>query len=110
MACCGEVPTLEILAAVELLRRHTPELKVRVVNMVDLMKLQPPSEHPHWLSDRHFDALFTVEKPIIFAFHGYPCSSTGSPTGSPTGAPDTTTSMCVAIRKRARPLRPSTCA
>ena len=72
MACCGDVPTLETLAAVELLRRHLPELKVRVVNVVNLMKLQPSSEHPHGLSDRDFDALFTKDKPIIFAFHGYP--------------------------------------
>ena len=72
MACCGDVPTLETLAAVELLRQHLPELKVRLVNVVDLMKLQPPSEHPHGLSDRDFDALFTKDKPIIFAFHGYP--------------------------------------
>jgi xylulose-5-phosphate/fructose-6-phosphate phosphoketolase len=72
MACCGDVPTLETLAAVELLRKHLPELKVRVINVVDLMKLQPASEHPHGLSDRDFDALFTKDKPIIFAFHGYP--------------------------------------
>ena len=72
MACCGDVPTLETLAAVKLLRQHAPELKIRVVNVVDLMTLQPPSEHPHGLSDRDFDALFTVDKPIIFAFHGYP--------------------------------------
>ena len=72
MACCGDVPTLETLAAVELLRQHAPELKIRVVNVVDLMTLQPPSEHPHGLPDRDFDALFTVDKPIIFAFHGYP--------------------------------------
>ena len=72
MACCGDVPTLETLAAVELLRQHAPELKIRVVNVVDLMTLQPPSEHPHGLADRDFDALFTVDKPIIFAFHGYP--------------------------------------
>ena len=72
MACCGDVPTLETLAAVELIRRHLPELKVRVVNVVNLMKLQPQSEHPHGLSDRDFDALFTKDKPIIFAFHGYP--------------------------------------
>ena len=72
MACCGDVPTLETLAAVELLKRHAPELKVRVINVVDLMKLQPPSEHPHGLNDRDFDALFTTDKPIIFAFHGYP--------------------------------------
>ena len=72
MACCGDVPTLETLAAVDLLRRHAPELKIRVINVVNLMKLQPSSEHPHGLSDRDFDALFTTEKPIIFAFHGYP--------------------------------------
>jgi xylulose-5-phosphate/fructose-6-phosphate phosphoketolase len=72
MACCGDVPTLETLAAVDLLRRYTPELKVRVVNIVDLMRLQPPSEHPHGISDRDFDALFTANKPVIFAFHGYP--------------------------------------
>jgi xylulose-5-phosphate/fructose-6-phosphate phosphoketolase len=72
MACCGDVPTLETLAAVKLLRGYFPELKIRVINVLDLMKLQPPSEHPHGLSDRDFDALFTREKPIIFAFHGYP--------------------------------------
>jgi len=72
MACCGDVPTLETLAAVQLLRSHVPELKVRVVNVVDLMRLQPPNEHPHGLSDYDFDVLFTRDKPIIFAFHGYP--------------------------------------
>ncbi|WP_010582110.1 phosphoketolase family protein [Schlesneria paludicola] len=72
MACCGDVPTLETLAAVDLLRENLPELKIRVINIVDLMKLQPQSEHPHGLSDRDFDALFTKDKPIIFAFHGYP--------------------------------------
>jgi xylulose-5-phosphate/fructose-6-phosphate phosphoketolase len=72
MACCGDVPTLETLAAVELLREHLPELKIRVVNVVDLMKLQPAEEHPHGLADRDFDSLFTPDKPIIFAFHGYP--------------------------------------
>ncbi len=72
MACCGDVPTLETLAAVDLLRHHAPELKIRVVNVVDLMTLQPSSEHPHGLSDHDFDALFTPDKPIIFAFHGYP--------------------------------------
>ncbi len=72
MACAGDVPTLETLAAVELLRLHFPTLKVRVVNVVDLMTLQPQSEHPHGLSDRDFDTLFTSSKPIIFAFHGYP--------------------------------------
>ena len=72
MACAGDVPTLETLAAVSLLRRHLPELKVRVVNIVDLMRLVPPSEHPHGLSDFDFDTLFTTSKPIIFAYHGYP--------------------------------------
>jgi len=72
MACCGDVPTLETLAAVDLLRQHLPDLRVRVVNVVDLMKLQPSEEHPHGLPDRDFDAIFTREKPIIFAFHGYP--------------------------------------
>ena len=72
MACCGDVPTLETLAAVDLFRRHLPELKIRVINVVDLMTLQPQSEHPHGLSDKDFDTLFTKDKPIIFAFHGYP--------------------------------------
>ncbi|WP_248958414.1 phosphoketolase family protein [Sphaerisporangium perillae] len=72
LACAGDVPTLETLAAADLLRRHLPELKVRVVNIVDLMRLQPPSEHPHGLTDRAYDALFTTDKPVIFNFHGYP--------------------------------------
>ncbi len=72
MAAAGDVPTLEMLAAVDLLRRHAPELKVRVINIVDLMTLQPREEHPHGLADRDFDALFTADKPIIFAYHGYP--------------------------------------
>ena len=72
MACCGDVPTLETLAAVSILREHLPELKIRVVNVVDLMRLQPPSEHPHGLGDTDFDALFTTDKPVIFAFHAYP--------------------------------------
>lgn len=72
MACCGDVPTLETLAAVDLINHHLPDLKIRVINVVDLMKLQPASEHPHGLSDRDFDALFTPDKPIVFAFHGYP--------------------------------------
>jgi xylulose-5-phosphate/fructose-6-phosphate phosphoketolase len=72
MACCGDVPTLETLAAVSILRNHLPDLKVRVINVVDLMKLQPQAEHPHGLSDKEFDALFTKDKPIVFAFHGYP--------------------------------------
>ncbi len=72
MACCGDVPTVETLAAVDLLRGHAPDLRVRVVNVVDLMTLQPKEEHPHGLSDYEFDTLFTTDKPIIFAFHGYP--------------------------------------
>jgi len=72
MACAGDVPTLETLAAVDFLRQHFPDLKIRVVNVVDLMTLQPFSEHPHGLSDRDFDSIFTLDKPIIFAFHGYP--------------------------------------
>ncbi len=72
MACAGDVPTLETLAAVEMLRRHLPDLKIRVVNVVDLMTLQPHEEHPHGLTDHDFDALFTMSKPVIFAHHGYP--------------------------------------
>jgi xylulose-5-phosphate/fructose-6-phosphate phosphoketolase len=72
LACAGDVPTLETLAAVDLLRRHLPRLRVRVINIVDLMTLQPPAEHPHGLTDGDFDALFTMDKPIIFAYHGYP--------------------------------------
>ena len=72
MACCGDVPTLETLAAVDILRRELPDLRVRVVNVIDLMRLQPDSEHPHGLTDRDFDTLFTVDRPIIFAYHGYP--------------------------------------
>lgn len=72
MACAGDVPTLETLATVDLLWTHFPELKIRVINVVDLMRLQSESEHPHGLSDKDFDALFTVDKPVIFAYHGYP--------------------------------------
>jgi xylulose-5-phosphate/fructose-6-phosphate phosphoketolase len=72
MACCGDVPTLETLAAVALLRERLPELKVRVVNVVDLMRLQPDTEHPHGLPDREFDALFTADRQVVFAYHGYP--------------------------------------
>jgi xylulose-5-phosphate/fructose-6-phosphate phosphoketolase len=72
MACAGDVPTMETLAAVDLLRKHLPQLKVRVINVVDLMVLQPPTEHPHGLRDADFDILFTKDKPIVFAFHGYP--------------------------------------
>jgi xylulose-5-phosphate/fructose-6-phosphate phosphoketolase len=72
MACAGDVPTLETLAAVGLLRQNFPDLKIRVVNVVDLMTLQPHTEHPHGLSDKEFDTIFTKNKPIIFAYHGYP--------------------------------------
>jgi xylulose-5-phosphate/fructose-6-phosphate phosphoketolase len=72
MACAGDIPTLETLAAVDLLRQHVPDLKIRVINIVDLMTLQPREEHPHGLSDKDFDVLFTTDKPVIFAYHGYP--------------------------------------
>jgi xylulose-5-phosphate/fructose-6-phosphate phosphoketolase len=72
MACAGDIPTLETVAAVDLIRTHLPELRVRVVNVVDLMRLQPEREHPHGLSDAQFDALFTTDRPVIFAYHGYP--------------------------------------
>jgi xylulose-5-phosphate/fructose-6-phosphate phosphoketolase len=72
MACAGDVPTLETLAAVDILRQKFPDLKIRVINIVDLMTLQQPGEHPHGLSDSDFDSLFTIDKPVIFAFHGYP--------------------------------------
>jgi len=72
LACAGDIPTLETVAAAALLREHLPELKVRLVNVVDLMRLQPESEHPHGLSDSQFDALFTTDRPVIFAYHGYP--------------------------------------
>ena len=72
MACAGDIPTLETLAAVVLLRENFPDIKVREVNVVDLMSLEPSTEHPHGLSDREFDSIFTTDKPVIFAFHGYP--------------------------------------
>jgi xylulose-5-phosphate/fructose-6-phosphate phosphoketolase len=72
LACAGDVPTLETVAAADLLRTHLPDLQVRVINVVDLMRLEPPSEHPHGLPDEEFDALFTMDKPVIFAYHGYP--------------------------------------
>jgi xylulose-5-phosphate/fructose-6-phosphate phosphoketolase len=72
MACAGDVPTLETLAAVDLLRQHFPDIKIRVVNVVDLMTLQTPGEHPHGISDRDFDSMFTIDRPVIFAYHGYP--------------------------------------
>ncbi len=72
MACCGDIPTLETLAAVDFLRRRLPDVKIRVVNVVDLMTLQPSTEHPHGLTDREFDSMFTADRPVVFAFHGYP--------------------------------------
>ena len=72
LACAGDTPTLEVLAATDLLRRHLPDLRLRIINVVDLMRLQPASEHPHGLTDSDFDALFTIDKPVIFAYHGYP--------------------------------------
>ncbi len=72
MACCGDTPTLETLAAVAVLRERLPDLRVRVVNVVDLMRLQPETVHPHGMSDAEFDALFTTDRPVIFAYHGYP--------------------------------------
>jgi len=72
LACAGDVPTLETIAAVDLLRQHLPDLRVRVVNVVDLMRLQPQSEHPHGMTDAEFDALFTTDRPVVFAYHGYP--------------------------------------
>jgi xylulose-5-phosphate/fructose-6-phosphate phosphoketolase len=72
MACCGDTPTLEVLAAVSILRAALPEIRLRVVNVVDLMKLQPGTEHPHGLGDADYDSLFTRDRPVVFAFHGYP--------------------------------------
>src|SRR5262245_63195085 len=72
MACAGDVPTLETLAAVTLLRDYVPDIRIRVVNVVDLMVLEPQGEHPHGLSDRDFDEMFTIDKPVVFAFQGYP--------------------------------------
>ena len=74
MACAGDVPTLETIASVSLLRKHVPDLKIRVVNVVDLMTLQPKDEHPHGISDAEFDGLFTRDRPVIFAYHGIPIS------------------------------------
>jgi xylulose-5-phosphate/fructose-6-phosphate phosphoketolase len=72
LACAGDIPTLETLAAVDLIRQHLPDLKIRVINVVDLMRLQPESEHPHGMADAEFDALFTTDRPVVFAYHGYP--------------------------------------
>src|SRR5207245_5071223 len=72
MACCGDVPTLETLAAIDLIRQHLPELRVRMINVVDLMRLEPAAEHPHGMPDAEFDSLFTTQRPVVFAYHGYP--------------------------------------
>jgi xylulose-5-phosphate/fructose-6-phosphate phosphoketolase len=72
MACAGDVPTLECLAAVSLLRVYFPQLLVRCVNVIDLMAMQPPSEHPHGMSDKEYDQIFGTDTPIVFAYHGYP--------------------------------------
>jgi xylulose-5-phosphate/fructose-6-phosphate phosphoketolase len=72
LACAGDIPTLETLAAAALLRERLPDLRVRVVNVVDLMRLEPDTEHPHGLSDRDFDTIFTADRPVVFAYHGYP--------------------------------------
>ena len=85
LACAGDVPTLETLAAVDILRQHLPDLRVRVINVVDLMRLQPEAEHPHGLSDHEFDALFTTDRPVIFAYHGYPVAH--PPPDLPTNEP-----------------------
>ena len=103
LACAGDVPTLETLAAGPA-PRYLPDLRVRVVNVVDLMRLQPENEHPHGMSDAEFDALFTTDKPVIFAYHGYPWlihRLTYRRTGTPT-------STYAATRRRAPPPRPST--
>ena len=106
MACAGDVPTLETLAAVSLLRKEIPDLRIRVVNVLDLMRLQPPSEHPHGLPDAEFDA---SSRPTGRS-SSRSTATRRSFTGSPTGAPTTTTSTCAATRRRARRRRPSTCA
>jgi phosphoketolase len=102
LACAGDVPALEILAATDILRQYLPQPRVRVVNVVDLTRLQPAAEHPHGMSDAEFNALFTTDRPVIFrpvifAYHGYPWLSTGSLTA----ATATTTSASAATRRRA---------
>lgn len=77
VACAGDVPTMEALAAVKILRKTFPSLRLRVVNVVDLMALQAPSQHPHGIADHAFDRMFTTDKPVIFAYHGYPALTTG---------------------------------
>jgi len=102
MACAGDIPTNEALAAVAMLREQFPDLKIRFINVVDLLKLAPSTEHPHGLSDRDFDSLFTVDKPIIFNFHGYPwlihrLTYRRTTTG---------TCMCAATKRRAASITP----
>ena len=105
LGCCGDVPTLETLAAAAILRERLPDLKVRVVNVVDLMRLQPESEHPHGLSDAEFDALFTTDRPVIFAYHGYPWLIHRL---TYRRAEPRATCTCAATRRRARRRRRST--
>ena len=105
LGCAGDVPTLETLAAAAILREHLPDLKVRVVNVVDLMRLQPESEHPHGLPDADFDSLFTTDRPIVFAYHGYPVAH--PPAHLPAGEPRAT-STSAATRRRGRRRRRST--
>ena len=104
MACAGDVPTMETLAAVDLLRKYLPDLKIRVVNVVDLMTLQPQNEHPNGLSDREFDSLFTIDRPVIFAYHGYPWLIHRLTYRRTNHA----TCTCAVTRKKAAPPRPST--
>jgi xylulose-5-phosphate/fructose-6-phosphate phosphoketolase len=104
MACAGDVPTLESLAAVDLIRQRIPDLKVRVVNVVDLMTLQPKTEHPHGLADNDFDSPFTKDKPVIFAYHGYPWLIHRLAYRLTI----TAISMSAAIKKKVRPRHPST--
>ena len=103
LASCGDVATMEALAAAALLRERAPDLKLRFVNVVDLFRLQPASEHPHGSTDREFDGLFTTDKPIIFKF----TATRGSSTSCRIASRDTTTCTCAAIRKRATSTRRS---
>ena len=104
MACAGDVPTLETLAAVHLLREHLPDLRVRVVNVVDLVRLQTADEHPHGLPDAEYNALFTTDGPVVFAYHGYPwlIHRLAYRRANHRNLP------CVVTRRRARRRRPST--
>ena len=105
LACCGDIPTLETLAAAAILRERLPELKVRVVNVVDLMRLQPESEHPHGLPEREFDSLFTEDRPVVFAYHGYPWLIHRL---TYRRAEPSRTSTCAATRRKGRRRRRST--